>query len=81
MIKALSIGLGISTDTLIGINADQNKTGDDNVDWSKFPIKEMIGRGWISEASDTIKKSTEELIKGFINQIGWQTGNVAFKRT
>lgn len=81
MIKALSIGLGISTDTLIGLNSVSDKTADDNIDWSKFPIKEMIGRGWIPSVGGTIKKSTEEIIKGFINQIGWQTGNVAFKRT
>jgi len=81
MIKALSIGLGISTDTLIGVNATQDKTADENVDWSKFPVKEMIGRGWISEASNSVKKSTEDLIKNFIEKIGWQTGSVAFKRT
>jgi len=41
----------------------------------------MIGRGWISEASNSVKKSTEDLIKNFIEKIGWQTGSVAFKRT
>ncbi|CAI1828984.1 Predicted transcription regulator containing HTH domain [Serratia quinivorans] len=81
MIKALSIGLGISTDTLIGMNATQDKTSEDNVDWSKFPVKEMIGRGWISEVGNSIKKNTEELVRNFITDIGWQTGNVAFKRT
>ncbi|EMD1305321.1 ImmA/IrrE family metallo-endopeptidase [Serratia marcescens] len=81
MIKALSIGLGISTDTLIGMNATQDKTSEDNVDWSKFPVKEMIGRGWISEVGNSIKKNTEELVRSFITDIGWQTGNVAFKRT
>lgn len=81
MIKALSIGLGISTDTLIGINATRDKTAEDNVDWSKFPVKEMIGRGWIAEVSLSIKKNTEDLVRNFITDIGWQTGNVAFKRT
>ncbi|WP_447887394.1 ImmA/IrrE family metallo-endopeptidase [Serratia fonticola] len=81
MIKALSIGLGISTDTLIGMNATLDKTSEDNVDWSKFPVKEMIGRGWISEVGHSVKKNAEELVRNFITDVGWQTGNVAFKRT
>ncbi|BFI60739.1 hypothetical protein KD5_04890 [Yersinia pseudotuberculosis] len=81
MIKALSIGLGISTDTLIGVNTTQDKTAEDNVDWSKFPVKEMIGRGWIAGVGNSVKKTTEELVRKFITDIGWQTGNVSFKRT
>ncbi|HBC5019051.1 ImmA/IrrE family metallo-endopeptidase [Proteus mirabilis] len=81
MIKALSIGLGISTDTLVGIYSEQAKKNTENVDWSKFPVKEMIGRGWISNSVDKIKKSTEDLVKDFINQTAWSTGTVAFKRT
>ncbi|CNI19047.1 ImmA/IrrE family metallo-endopeptidase [Yersinia enterocolitica] len=81
MIKALSIGLGISTDTLIGVNTTQDKNAEDNVDWSKFPVKEMIGRGWIAGVGNSVKKTTEELVRKFITDIGWQTGNVSFKRT
>lgn len=81
MIKALSIGLGISTETLVGVNATDEKSSEENVDWSKFPVKEMISRGWISEKSDAIKKSAEDVIKGFIDQMGWQSGSLSFKRT
>ncbi|OAT33848.1 helix-turn-helix (HTH) domain-containing protein [Buttiauxella brennerae ATCC 51605] len=81
MIKALSIGLGISTDTLIGINSDDNQSHEEGVDWSKFPLKEMINRGWISENGNALKNSTEDIIKGFINQLGWQSGSLSFKRT
>lgn len=81
MIKALSIGLGISTDTLIGINSDDNQSHEEGVDWSKFPLKEMINRGWISENGNALKSSAEDIIKGFINQLGWQSGSLSFKRT
>ncbi|EFK1738221.1 hypothetical protein AW119_05975 [Escherichia coli] len=81
MIKALSIGLGISTDTLIGINSDDNQSNEEGVDWSKFPLKEMINRGWISENGSALKSSAEDIIKGFINQLGWQSGSLSFKRT
>lgn len=81
MIKALSIGLGISTDTLIGINSDDNQAHEEGVDWSKFPLKEMINRGWIAENGNALKSSAEDIIKGFINQLGWQSGSLSFKRT
>ena len=81
MIKALSIGLGISTDTLIGINSDDNQSHEEGVDWSKFPLKEMINRGWISENGNALKSSAEDIIKGFITQLGWQSGSLSFKRT
>ncbi|EMC8778982.1 ImmA/IrrE family metallo-endopeptidase [Providencia rettgeri] len=81
MIKALSIGLGISTETLIGVNANDATVPEGSVDWSKFPVKEMISRGWISEKNDVIRNSAEEVIKSFINQMGWQTSSLSFKRT
>ncbi|MEC5698160.1 ImmA/IrrE family metallo-endopeptidase [Enterobacter hormaechei] len=81
MIKALSIGLGISTDTLIGINSDDNQSHEEGVDWSKFPLKEMINRGWLAENGNALKSSAEDIIKGFINQLGWQSGSLSFKRT
>ncbi|MGA4657586.1 ImmA/IrrE family metallo-endopeptidase [Proteus terrae] len=81
MIKALSIGLGISTETLIGVNANDATVPESGVDWSKFPVKEMISRGWISEKNDVIRNSAEEVIKSFINQMGWQTSSLSFKRT
>ncbi len=81
MIKALSIGLGISTETLVGVNATDDNSSEESVDWTKFPVKEMISRGWISDKSDEIKKSAEEIIKSFIDQIGWQSGTLSFKRT
>ena len=81
MIKSLSIGLGISTETLVGVNATDDQTSEDGVDWSKFPVKEMISRGWINEKSEVIKNSAEEVIKTFINKMGWQTGSLSFKRT
>ena len=55
MIKALSIGLGISTDTLIGINSDDYQSHEEGVDRSKFPLKEMLNRGWFSENGRDIK--------------------------
>ncbi|MEJ0097484.1 MAG: hypothetical protein WDM84_05500 [Bauldia sp.] len=46
MIRAVSIGLGISAETLVGLG-EVRPEGAKEIDWSKFPIKEMAARGWL----------------------------------
>lgn len=82
MIRALSSGLGISAETLVGVDAGESSVADrDSVDWGKFPVKEMIARGWIDRVATRSIKSTEELVKGFISSIGFEFAQAAFKRT
>lgn len=79
MIRALSVGLGISADVLIGVqgNSDERK----DIDWSRFPAKEMMARGWIEQAKGKVKASLEEQVKEFVSQVGFPFGEAAFKRT
>lgn len=79
MIRALSIGLGISAETLIGLSEPKQKV--DEIDWSKFPIKEIVSRGWIRELSGKTKLTVEEAVKEFISDVGLQFGGVSFKRS
>jgi HTH-type transcriptional regulator/antitoxin HigA len=79
MIRALANGLGISAETLIGLAAPDKPYSKENVDWSKFPIKEMVARGWVQKI--TGKLSTENVVQEFISNIDWQFGEAAFKRT
>lgn len=82
MIRALSSGLGISTETLVGVGETEvAQTEKDEVDWGRFPIKEMIARGWLQKLSNKAVKSTEELVQGFISNVGVKFGNNAFRRT
>lgn len=81
MIKALSIGLGISAEVLIGLEQIEQRKTSNIIDWSKFPIKEMITRGWIKATSEKTKQSAEEVVKNFIKSMGLQTENAAFRRT
>lgn len=81
MIRALSVGLGISAETLVGANAtDTDSPKQDAVDWSRFPIKEMVARGWIQKIVSKTAESTEELLKGFIASTGLQFGAASFRR-
>lgn len=82
MIRALSIGLGISTETLVGVEPQENsKASKDEINWNDFPIKEMLARGWLQKLTNQATQSTEELVKGFIARTGMQFGNAAFRRS
>ncbi|MDY6797336.1 MAG: ImmA/IrrE family metallo-endopeptidase [Pseudomonadota bacterium] len=80
MIRALSVGLGISVETLIGL-PEKERTTQQEIDWSRFPAKEMVARGWIQKAAGRAKRSIEDQVQEFISQIGWQLGDAAFKRS
>jgi HTH-type transcriptional regulator / antitoxin HigA len=83
MIKALAIGLGISSDTLIGLSISNETRRKENIDWSKFPIKEMVARGWLQKVTNNASSKTqsENKVREFIASVGLQFGEAAFKRT
>ncbi len=83
MIKALSIGLGIAPQTLLGLESEASYTDratKKEVNWSKFPIKEMLSRGWIEDFSSKAK-DVEQQVKDFIGSLGETTAAASFKRT
>lgn len=81
MIRAISIGLGLSADTLIGLSMADNAPKKESVDWSKFPIKEMTKRGWLENFTTNSKTAVEELVKEFISDAGLHFGTASFRRT
>lgn len=82
MIRALASGLGMSAETLIGVDPGESaQPRKDEVDWSGFPVKEMIARGWLQKFANKAAESTEELVKTFIANAGMQFGAAAFRRS
>lgn len=82
MIKALSVGLGISTDTLLGLNFIESQSKHtQSIDWDKFPVSEMTKRGWFDKFKTNTKSSIEDLVKNFIADAGLQFGTASFRRT
>jgi len=82
MIRALSSGLGISTETLVGMDsAEVVQAEKEDVDWNRFPVKEMIARGWIQKLSSKSVESAGDLVRSFISEVGMQFGSAAFRRT
>lgn len=84
MIKSLSIGLGIAPQTLLGMESESEFTeraSNQEINWAKFPIKEMISRGWIKDTASKAKSEVEGYVKEFIQQVGGTTASAAFRRT
>lgn len=81
MIRALSLGLGLSTDTLIGLATTESTERKGDIDWSKFPIREMTKRGWLESLTTKSKTAVEEVVKSFIAESGLHFGAASFRRT
>lgn len=80
MIRAISVGLGISTDTLIGLG-EASTSRKEGVDWSKFPIKEMMARGWLERITGRDANAAEASVRDYIAGAGLQFGGTSFRRT
>jgi HTH-type transcriptional regulator/antitoxin HigA len=69
MMRALNKGLGIPSEVLLQEpNALLLEDGP-RLEWEKFPIKEMVKKGWIAGASDVVTEG-EEIIRDLINNAG-----------
>jgi HTH-type transcriptional regulator/antitoxin HigA len=80
MIRAISMGLGISADTLVGLG-EPSSPEKKEIDWSKFPIKEMMNRGWFEKITNRSSDATEGLVQSYLAGAGLQFGVASFRRT
>lgn len=79
MIRNVSEGLGISYEVLIGTPISQPKK--QNISWSKFPINEMMKRGWISSVLDKKSQEVTDAIKEFVEGTIVGSNGTAFRRS
>ncbi|WP_369751598.1 type II toxin-antitoxin system HigA family antitoxin, partial [Pandoraea sp. B-6] len=72
MIRQLSAGLGISAEVLVQetpLVAQSEEGSSEEVDWSLFPVKEMIKRGWIQFDQRRIDSAkAAELARAFVEK-------------
>lgn len=64
MIRALHTGLGIPATVLLQ-DRDPALLEEEDVAWERFPLKEMVGRGWIEATAKEIRENAEELVRRF----------------
>lgn len=69
MMRALHIGLGIPADILLQEQGQDFPEEIPEIDWTRFPIHEMIRLGWIP-ARKNIKGNEEEIMREYIAQAG-----------
>ena len=81
MIRSLTDGLGIPAAVLIQ-PASSNEPHVEDFQWEKYPIREMIKRGWIDFSGRNWKAHAERLVTDFHAPVGGQPRVAAlFNRT
>lgn len=67
MMKALHVGLGMPAKILLqGTTPDME---DEEIQWAKFPVKEMLKRDWFTGTTEDIRNNTEEVLREFLSVI------------
>ncbi len=81
MARALHHGLGIPAEVLL---QDAKKAQPleklESIDWNKFPISEMVKKGWVKTKIRNIEDHAEELMKTFLAPLGESVPEVAICR-
>lgn len=69
MVRALHKGLGIPAKSLLE-EQRLSSAGGDSIHWERFPIREMIARGWIKETVRDVRRQAEEVMQRFLAPLG-----------
>jgi HTH-type transcriptional regulator/antitoxin HigA len=79
MIRALHSGLGIPAKVLVQERevADLEPV---SVEWGRFPLREMVARGWIEETVTDLHGRAEDVLRRFFAQLGPMGEAAAFYR-
>lgn len=80
MIRALHSGLGIPSEVLLSEQNTVSEAASSDIDWERFPLREMVKRGWIEANSSDIRDRTQELLDQFFAPFGSPSELVALYR-
>jgi HTH-type transcriptional regulator / antitoxin HigA len=78
MIRALYSGLGIPAKVLLQANDPAFEAVKSGLDWGRFPLHEMVKRGWIEADTAGIREKAEELLSQFFAPAGGPAKLLAF---
>lgn len=81
MIRKLHSGLGIPLEVLVG--KDEPASPIPELEWKKFPLREMLQRGWLGDFNGTLaeaKQQAEKLLKDFFKGVDLPLLQEAFLR-
>jgi HTH-type transcriptional regulator/antitoxin HigA len=69
MMRALHAGLGIPAKVLLQERAAPD-FDESRIQWDKFPLREMVRRGWIRESVLDYRAQARDVLRGFFGQLG-----------
>lgn len=69
MIRSLQSGLGISADVLVQDAGSALPEDGVDVEWERFPLREMVKYGWLSHIGN-VKDCAEEVMRSLIESAG-----------
>ena len=81
MMRALHKGLNIPAEVLLNEPGASLEEGD-AVEWNRFPLREMVDRGWIKASLKGASDKAEELIRDFLAPLGGiQNSPILYRRS
>jgi HTH-type transcriptional regulator/antitoxin HigA len=69
MMRALHKGLGIPAKALLQEQFLPG-VGEEEIDWERFPVREMIARGWVKHKGQDIRHQARVIMKQFLAPLG-----------
>jgi len=79
MIRALHSNLGIPAKVLLE-ERDLSDLEEEHIDWGRFPLREMMARGWIKESVVNLRDQAEDVLRRFFAHLGSPTAVVVLYR-
>ncbi len=81
MIRSLHSNLGIPAKVLLQ-ERDPSVLEEGGLDWARFPVREMVSRGWVMARPGNVREEAEEIVRDFLAQLGGARAAVAmFRKT
>lgn len=69
MIRALHRGLGIPAEVLLQEHPS-DVLEETDIEWERFPVREMIVRSWIKGGAFPLREDPEDLVRRFLSPLG-----------
>lgn len=79
MIRALHTRLGIPANALLQ-EPEVSDLNDPDIEWTRFPIRDMVDRGWIPEKALTMRDEAESILRSFFATLKGENAVLALYR-
>jgi HTH-type transcriptional regulator/antitoxin HigA len=69
MIRSLHSRLGIPASALLQ-ERDPSVLEESGIDWSRFPVREIVSRGWVTTQLRNVREGAEEIVRDLYAKLG-----------